>query len=257
MTIDGDELIAEKRGPGRKGVTAEQVFAAADSLRSSNREPTVQAVQGVLGTGSTGTIAAHLRTWRSAKYGTAPAASIPDALAKALQAFAANACAELSAQWQTRMQPVDDDNAVLTEMVTCLQREKEQQVEELGQARSERDALKGRLGEQADEIQRLRDAETARQVKQVEARIGEAQVHQERDMHLQSLMSVELELKKARQDRDAKADELNQTKVALARAEAQLENVFDSPADFQPRQATAQRRPLAGRRAVPTARRRL
>ena len=77
-TAEASPEAAEKSKPGRKGVTAEQVFAAADSIRASRREPTVDAVQRLLGTGSTGTVAGHLRTWRAAKDGVAPVPSIPE-----------------------------------------------------------------------------------------------------------------------------------------------------------------------------------
>ena len=56
------EVLMQKSKPGRKGVTSEQVFAAADSIRASRREPTVDAVQRLLGTGSTAIVAGHLRT---------------------------------------------------------------------------------------------------------------------------------------------------------------------------------------------------
>ena len=154
-----DEMAPERAKPGRKGVTAEQVFAAADSIRASRREPTVDAEQKLLGTGSTGTVATHLRTWRSGKDGMVPTAAIPDTMVKALQAFAESACSDVSKQWQARMQPVLEDNITLTETVGFLQDEKDRQAEEVVQKRSERDELQGRCQQQIEEIQRLRDAE--------------------------------------------------------------------------------------------------
>ena len=244
------EVATEKSKPGRKGVTPEQVFAAADSIRASRREPTVDAVQRLLGTGSTATVAGYLRTWRAAKDGVMPVPSIPEALAKALKDFAERECADVSKQWQARMQPVLDDNATLTEAVTRLQDEKDRQAVETAQARSECDALNGRCEQQAEEIRRLREVESAALAKRIETEVTAAQVRQERDMQLQSLMSLEAELKSALRERDSLAHELTETKVELARLEARLDGMFEREAEAQVRPMSPLRRPAAGRRSA-------
>ena len=242
------ERATEKAKPGRKGVTAEQVFAAADSIRASRREPTVEAVQRLLGTGSTGTVAGHLRTWRMAKDGVVPVPSIPDSLAKALKEFAESACADVSKQWQARVQPVLDDNTTLTEACTRLQNEKDGQAAELAQARSECDALNGRCEQQAEENRRLRETESAAVAKYVEGEVAAAQVRQERDMLLQSLMSVDAELKTTQRKQSSQADELTETKVQLARLETRLEGMVEREAEAQVRPMSSLQRPAAGRR---------
>ena len=244
------EMATEKSKPGRKGVTAEQVFAAADSIRASRREPTVDAVQRLLGTGSTGTVANHLRTWRAAKDGVMPVPSIPEALAKALKGFAESECADVSKQWQARMQPVLDDNATLTEVVTRRQDEKDRQEAEIAQARGACDALNGRCEQQAEEIRRLRELEAAALAKRIETEVTAAQVRQERDMQLQSLMSLEAELNVALRERDSQARELTETKVELARLEARLDGMFEREAEAQVRPMSPLRRPAAGRRSA-------
>ena len=56
-----------KGTPGRKGVTAQQVFGAADAILAKGTEPTNNEIQKMLG-GSFSTISPLLRQWRDGKH---------------------------------------------------------------------------------------------------------------------------------------------------------------------------------------------
>ncbi|MCB0327861.1 MAG: DNA-binding protein [Bdellovibrionales bacterium] len=56
----------------RLGIDEAQVFEAADSLRDSGLEPTIQAIREKLGTGSFATISSHLKKWRELKIQESP-----------------------------------------------------------------------------------------------------------------------------------------------------------------------------------------
>ena len=76
-----------KGTPGRKGVTAEQVFGAADAIRAKGTEPTNTEIQKMLG-GSFSTISPMLRQWRGGKGAVTPSSQISEMMVKALSAYA-------------------------------------------------------------------------------------------------------------------------------------------------------------------------
>ncbi len=72
----------------RLGVTYQQVAVAASELLDSGRQPTLETIRHILGTGSNSTLAQHLRTWRAKQESTSKIATkehIPEHLVAALK----------------------------------------------------------------------------------------------------------------------------------------------------------------------------
>lgn len=53
----------------RQGVTYAEIAAAANQLLGQGRNPTIEQIRLILGTGSSTTIAAHLKTWKENQAG--------------------------------------------------------------------------------------------------------------------------------------------------------------------------------------------
>ena len=69
----------------REGITAAQVYNAADAISAAGQNPTVASIRAKLGTGSFTTITAHLRAWKEQVTTSEPEASdVPEEVTAAL-----------------------------------------------------------------------------------------------------------------------------------------------------------------------------
>ena len=62
----------------RLGITEAQVHKAADKIKASGLDPTIQGVREILGSGSFATISAHLKKWRDRKVKESPTPPEPE-----------------------------------------------------------------------------------------------------------------------------------------------------------------------------------
>ena len=117
---------------GRKGITYEQVAAAADALLGDGQEPSIRTVRVQLGdTGSANTIHRHLGTWNESRPVSVapPAPSLPQPLVSAIAVEIERAAAQARAEVETRLVAALTEGkelaaageAVEAERVQCLQ----------------------------------------------------------------------------------------------------------------------------------------
>jgi DNA repair exonuclease SbcCD ATPase subunit len=98
----------------RLGVTYQDIANAADQLLGQGRQPTIELIRNLLGTGSTTTIANHLRKWRAEQCGSTSVASkenLPQEFVSVMKGL-----------WQ-RLQAYADDK------ITAIKHESEQSID--------------------------------------------------------------------------------------------------------------------------------
>ena len=221
-----------KGTPGRKGVTAQQVFGSADAIRANGKEPTNAEIQKMLG-GSFSTISPLLRQWRDGKGAVTPTLQISEAMLKALSAHAQAACAESEKKWRVLMEASMADAESLENESSKLACERDELVQEVLVLRAERDSFAGRYAQQMSEIERCRGAEVAARSAQLHAEVSLARVEQVRDELLFREQNYEKEISRLRSELAQTAVELVDTKVELAlhrgRLEAMTDRMLDAP----------------------------
>lgn len=224
-------VISNVRGtPGRKGVTAEQVFGAADAIRAKGTEPTNTEIQKMLG-GSFSTISPLLRQWRGGKGAVPPSAQISEVMVKALSAHAQAACAESEKRWRVLMEAATADAESLENESYKLSIERDGLVQEVLTLRAERDSFAGRCDQQVGEIERCRGSEQAALAAQLQAEVGLAKLEQVRDELLFRDTKAEIEISRLRGELAQTMDELVDTKVELALHRGRLEAMTDRMLD--------------------------
>lgn len=226
-------VISNVRGtPGRKGVTAEQVFGAADAIRAKGLEPTNVEIQKMLG-GSFSTISPLLRQWRGGKGVVPPNSQISEVMVKALSAHAQAACAESDKQWRVLMGAATADAESLENESSKLANERDGLIQEVSALRAERDSFAGRCNQQIGEIERCRSAEMDARAAQLQAEVGLAKLEQVRDELLFRETKAEIEISRLRSELAQTMDGLVATKVELAlhrgRLEAMTDRMLDVP----------------------------
>ena len=226
-------VISNVRGtPGRKGLTAEQVFDAADAIRAKGSEPTNAEIQKMLG-GSFSTISPLLRQWRDGKGAVTPNSQISEVMLKALSAHAQAACAESDKQWRVRMAAATADAESLEEESHRLLCERDALLQDVASIRTNLDSLSGKCKQQEAEIERSRIAEAGVRAAEIEARINLAKVELQRDELLRQTAETEQGVDVFRRQHAQTLAELNATKVELAKCQGRLEimtdRMFDPP----------------------------
>lgn len=218
--------------PGRKGLTAEQIYSAADAIRAQGLEPTNAAIQKMLG-GSFSTISPLLRQWRGGKGAVMPISQISEVMVKALSAHAQAACADSDKQWRVLMEAATADTECLENESYKLASERDGLGQEVSALRAERDSFAGRCAQQVGEIERCRSAEVAARSAQLQAEVSLAKVEQVRDELLFRDAKAEIEIGRLRGELTNTAIELTTTKVDLAlhrgRLEAMTDRMLDVP----------------------------
>ena len=217
---------------GRKGLTAQQVFNAADAIWAKGSEPTNAEILKMLG-GSYSTISPLLRQWRAAK-GTAPlTVQISEAMLKALDGHAKAACSDSDKRWRAQMEAATVDAESLEQESHQLTCERDALLQEVALIRTELDSLSGRFAQQEMEIERSRSAEASAREAETVARISLAKAEFERDGLLQQALEAETGIDEFRRQHAQTLLDLNAAKVELAKNQGRLEIITDRMFDPQ------------------------
>jgi len=221
-----------------KGITQEQVNAAADALVTAGERPTVEKIRAQLGTGSPNTVLRMLETWRGALAERLhQVLSLPDVPAEVGQAFTecwrlamahANSAAQsslaqeqyalLAAQTSLTQERKIYENAVAAaqEMaksadqardiaetrLTDLQCLVEQQASQLAELMEQRDGLQQRTHQLADSLETHKNAvATEREAQAAHIRAIEDRAHAEIDRAREETKSLQAALRQ--KDREA------------------------------------------------------
>ena len=163
----------------RQGITRDQVYETAATLRDEGVQPTVQAVRERLGSGSFSTISAHLAEWKT-EHGAQAVADIPAMPDKVQAAF--------QQIWATTARSAQEGLETQRQALEAMRREMDKERSEM-----------------AGEIKRLEKAleETATRANALETALSaEREAGQEKDQQLTSLR-----IENARLDERAKAAE--------------------------------------------------
>jgi chromosome segregation ATPase len=232
----------------RKGITQEQVNAAADTLVAAGDKPTVEKIRQTLGTGSPNTVTRMLDVWRgSLAQRLQEVIKLPDVPAEAGQAFAEVwRLAVTHAEAIARTALTEEQNALFAAQTDLTQerkvweialteaqanvakntaklaqadvqlRERQTLVEQLEAQRldlmQQRDRLQVQLGEQRVELDDLR---IERHAEQEHIRSVEDRSHQQVDQARQEIKSLQQQLERERREHGK----------ATAQLIAQLENL--------------------------------
>ena len=154
----------------RQGISKDQVYSAADTLREEGTTPTVQAVRDRLGSGSFTTISRHLDEWKTdnAIQGTASAPEMPERVQAAFTQAWTLAAREAQSGLEDERQALKimqrDMDTELRDMGAEIQRlEKalDDQIRNGEMLARERDELKQTLESTREELNALK-VETAR-----------------------------------------------------------------------------------------------
>jgi chromosome segregation ATPase len=217
----------------RKGITQEQVNAAADTLVAAGDKPTVEKIRQTLGTGSPNTVTRMLDVWRgSLAQRLQEVIKLPDVPAEAGQAFAEVwRLAVTHAEAIARTALTEEQNALFAAQTDLTQerkvweialteaqanvakntaklaqadvqlRERQTLVEQLEAQRldlmQQRDRLQVQLGEQRVELDDLR---IERHAEQEHIRSVEDRSHQQVDQARQEIKSLQQQLERERRE---------------------------------------------------------
>lgn len=226
----------------RRGITADQVYAAAESISSGGHSPTIRSVRDLLGTGSLTTIRRYLAAWRDQRPSeAAPAHEMPSDLVAAysreLQRVADTATSAMRKDLAEARQEADD----LTDAGELLESERDEALSRAEAAERSRDKLSGQVEQQVQEIERLRAdlAETRKVADNLRTDLAEARnrnttLTEQRDTAQTDLAEVRRETTETRDALLVKLNELQgelvvaERDAAVARVEAKsTKHAFD------------------------------
>lgn len=160
---------------GRKGITYEQVAAAADALLGEGQAPSIRTVRVKLGdTGSANTIHRHLATWNESRpvLVVPPAPSLPQPLVSAIAVEIERAAAQARAAVEIRLVAALTEGKELAAAGEAVEAERDVLIEQIAALTSERDTLVGKAAQQAAELanqaQRIEREQQAAEAARVE-----------------------------------------------------------------------------------------
>lgn len=132
----------------RSGVTYTEVAQAAIQLQTESKNPTVEAIRSILGTGSQTTIARHLKQWKQSVLSQGQAPSLPAALVESVQGLwqhlqneANHAISRIQMQAQGEMQVAHATLEALSLQHTQLNAQYQAQTVNLKQAQQQIEEL--------------------------------------------------------------------------------------------------------------------
>ncbi|SMF81491.1 DNA-binding protein [Pseudobacteriovorax antillogorgiicola] len=144
----------------RTGISFEDVAAVAAQLRNKGINPTVRLVRAELGTGSFGTITAHLNAWRhgednkaDASYVDTLSAGLKNAIANEIKVALAKAKEDLKARIEELESHLEQSADEISRLEDGLDWEKRKR----GELEVELKTTQGQLSTQQEENQKLRD----------------------------------------------------------------------------------------------------
>ncbi|MGE3919864.1 MAG: DNA-binding protein [Gammaproteobacteria bacterium] len=128
----------------RPGITYQTVANAAAELLAQDINPTVETVRNITGTGSHGTIAMHLRTWKANQEETQQTIlqeTLPENLIACMKGLWQSVVNEAEEKIQTIQENYEAQNASLQSQIHILATEKLQLHEQLGHLRKQNETL--------------------------------------------------------------------------------------------------------------------
>ena len=216
---------------GRKGITYDQVAAAADGLEAERvGSVTLVAVRARLGnTGSPNTIHRHLQAWEANRPKMpAPSIAIPDEVARAMTGWVMQAATAGRAESEERALHAQADADELARAGEDLEAERDQLQTEIATVTTQRDQQQAMADERSAEIQRLlADVERERglagvaQVEAAQARLrADSQVEQLTEMRSRvESLSSSIETERAARTAAERDAAVGAAQLAGARAE--------------------------------------
>lgn len=190
---------------GRKGITYEQVAAAADALLGDGQEPSIRTVRVKLGdTGSANTIHRHLGTWNESRPVSVapPAPTLPQPLVSAIAVEIERAAAQARAVVESRLVAALTEGKELAAAGEAVEAERDALIEQMAALTSERDTLMGKAAQQV--------AELAEQAKRIER-------------EQQAAEAARVDLAKSQLKTEAQAEKVQAQAVEIERTHAKLE----------------------------------
>lgn len=193
----GDDMNqTQQTQPGRQGITAEEVAAAAEAIAAEGGAPSIRNVRDRLGTGSPNTISRHLNTWRDARPKQATVKQeLPEELATAFAQHLSRTVDAATAEVRSELVQARHEVQDLAKDGEELEAALEAATQNAQQLAEERDAAQAEAVARSDEIRRLTEA-VAREQAAAEA--------------------ARTEVATARVTLDTQADQLNQLKAELS-----------------------------------------
>ena len=128
----------------RPGISYFDVAKAAQKIVGNGKAPTIELIRGLLGTGSNGTIATHLRAWRTQQDPTqqlALQADLPEELVLLMKGLWDRVTREANAKIEEIQQDVQNEITVLKQNSQKLQQENNQFQQKHQQDKQEKDGL--------------------------------------------------------------------------------------------------------------------
>jgi len=217
---------------GRKGITYEQVAAAADALEAERKDSAkLAAIRQRLGTGSPNTIHKHFQVWLANKPKVAvPLISIPDDVARAVTSWALEVSTLGRAEAEERALNAQAAADELAKAGEELENERDQLQDEIASLTTQRDQQQAMAEERSAEIRRLladvereRSLAGAAQVEAAQARLrADSQVEHLADTRAQ-VESLSTAIEVERTARTAAEREAAVVAAQLAGTKAELE----------------------------------
>jgi chromosome segregation ATPase len=160
----------------RQELTFDEVAAAAERLQHEGMQVDIDAVRGVLGTGSPNGIHKHLAAWRAshAKPAEAPQVEIPESIVAALGSWVRQLAEEAGASDRAALAQSGSDMEALSRSGEQLETERDELLAQLASVTAARDQALANAAELAQDTERLRaELRDARQVA-TDALVGKA-----------------------------------------------------------------------------------
>jgi paraquat-inducible protein B len=239
-----------------RGITQEQVSAAADALVTAGDRPTVEKIRAHLGTGSPNTVTRMLDTWRGAlATRLSQVLALPDVPADVGQAFtevwrlamahagslaqaalaheqnallaAQSSLAQERKLWdiaiaeaQAQAQSADQGREVAETRLADIQRLVEQQAAQLAELQQQRDGLQQRVDQLAEALDTHKNVVTAeREAQAAHVRAVEDRAHAEIDRAREETKALQATLRQKERETSAIAARLEKAEASVRAAE--------------------------------------
>lgn len=201
----------------RVGITYEQVAAAASTLLSEGRQPTIQAIRGVLGTGSPNTIHRHLCAYNEGRPPAAQmAVEVPAELSAAFLSALDRTAAAARAENENKIVALQFAADELSAAGEALEDERDELAAQLLIVTTERDRLDAVASERQNELSNQTALLASEREKVEKTHIEIAQLRNKIDSQVERLEDQTAELKEVRKLNS----ELDKSKVVAEQSAA-------------------------------------
>ncbi len=172
----------------RPGITYDDVVNAAERLSIQGVNPTIESIRSITGTGSNGTIAPHLRLWKSRQTQAKEFSQkdeLPEALMRILEDLWQRLCAQSNEKMIETKEALDQTITDLNEKNKQLEEESTRWQQQYHQTKREKEGLVSDKSALEHLIQRLENEKLALTI-QHDAKIQQLQEKKENIKHLQA-----------------------------------------------------------------------